>query len=482
MGDASTVDRLVAELHTGAPEEAGAFSIDAASAERKLRALRLDHPLHWVLVVLRGAVRAGATRVEVSERDGDLVMEWPEETALPAGDLLPTAALGSEGDAAGLREVLLGAFIGINHGLGEVEIASGSRMLVVDGGSIREREVRPTAGTRVVARGRLVAPLDGQRAELWVLRKRGRYLAIPLMVGRARASFGMDGDLDLDAQTIEVKPKHERFLRAGLVDADHGEVRLLADGVWLESITGDAFPPGFVAVLRRGHEVDAGQGSVIRDGEHNRAMDVARAVAKKQRKLDPPPSERLVARLERELESASEERELVGRAYVAGLVFGGLVVLLSLGFYFTRWTSTDGLLAALFMSVIAAGVAGFIGAGVVHTVDQARCEARARDERRSRFPPHHPGRRFVRRQLDARPMHARWKIIAVLTPGLVAGLYLPLLLGPGLEAKAAPVMAIPALIGAVLGLAFGSMFADIYTKRIHGGEDQRIELPPEPAL
>ncbi len=381
------VEQMVESLREGGEAETaepGTFSLDVESADRKLRELRLPNPHHWVLLAVRGMVRAGAKRMSSDERGdslelhGDVALELPAE----AGGCV-NAAAGSGGN--GLRQLVLAAYVGVRAGLRRVTIRAGTRRFVVQPDRVHLEEGEAIEGVLIVAEGQLSPDLDGQRVEQWVLRKRCRYLDARLTVGQDQVSAHRMMDIDLDSETLgfhgESDPEIE--VRFGCVPLEEGEVRLLVDGVWVDTVPRKRWHSGLVAVVRGDFELDAGESKVVQNDLYRRAL----AKAELDRPLErPSPSGR-----ERRSGHRKSARQAVGTMdweFVLGVAF-----VLPAASFFVRMEEDMVTNLGLCALIAVAAVPGWFL--LIRRLENALRIGDARTELLQSVPPHHPARSVV---------------------------------------------------------------------------------------
>ncbi len=465
------VDRIVDELRDGegvGEAEAGAFTLDLESAERKLRKISLPNPLHWVLLVLRGAVRAGATRVCSTEVDGRLRIELDRELALPE-DRGGFVNAGAGQGPRGLRELVLGAFVGVAAGLDEVSIQSGTRRYVVTRDGVVDEQVDRGAGVTIEARGRLVPPVDGERAEQWVLRKRGRYLELDLEVGGERASFGRGADIDLDAGAATVEGseaerasgRHTRAVTFGFVAQKRGEIRLLVDGVWVETLPRRRWKSGLVAVVSGELRLDAGQLHVVQDAGYEAAMERVEREARSARGSRDGMA--LMSRVHEDLAKGTEWTDRVVPGLFSYALAGMLIAPRSEKISYTWPGSALMVLVAVLASLMTFAV-------LKRLVLASHHEGRA-DRIRGKYPPHHPARHLARVLLahdDIWPMQV-YRITAGVGLVLAAG-------GVYVLATLTPPIPWPALAASSLTLAVGVIAAGVSRRVVENDIGPRPDL------
>ncbi len=467
--DTPLVDRMVDELREAGEAgevEAGGFSLDPARAERRLRELKLPNPLHWVLLALRGAVRGGATRVSADAPGRDLEMRWDAALALPEdpGRLFDAAV---RQEVPGLRELLLACFVGVGAGMHEVVIESGERRVRIHAEGTEVASGPAVEGTRLRTRGRIMRDLDRQRAELWVLRKRGRYLEIELLVGGEPAAFGFD-QVDLDAGPV-MQRERGPVRAAAMTVVERGEVRFLVDGVWVDEKPEWSLVAGLVVVVGGGLRLDAGEARIVKDAAFRAAMEAARAVKGRTRGEAGDRAE-----LEAEVKARAGASPTLWPVFAAAFVICAPIVFVALSI-------DEGMMMVLRL-IVATILGGMVSAAWTWSMFLLWSSVQGLRNRRwvqQRLPPHHPARSVGKELRRFLPQLAGGLAIA----GTAAGFFLLSLflgveadgrvvkgIGPALMATATVGGWATAIVGTVLWLALGMLF-----ERIEGE-------PPNPQL
>lgn len=240
--------------------------IDIEAELRKLTVAQLQGPWQLPAELVRRAVRAGATRIDVELSRGGCVVRDDGEP-LAADQLAELQAMLDPRAAAERRHQALLALEGAGGlallalaGLGATQIELRAR----SGGKRRQltwlsRHVHPTLseaadpsgprGTEVLLRG---AELDPARARAW-LRDVGRFVPGELRVDGQRINDGLRGYLASESFTIGPKDQPPR-LRGHVAVAAHGEqarVWLLHGGV-VATHLGLSAVPCFDAIVEIG--------------------------------------------------------------------------------------------------------------------------------------------------------------------------------------------------------------------------------------
>lgn len=196
------VDALVANLAGDHEGSSGHFSLSRDKAKESLREFLLSDPLTYVLLLVRGATRRGATRVEVQVDSRSLTMTFDGRPITGADfEGLYDSVFDRKADSLGLRELALGFNAALNLGFGQVRVESG------DGGEGATLEMRPDVsdrvstgkaaveGTRISIAGqaRSSTKRGSEQAELSILRKRCQYASLSLVVNGESVSKGGPG-------------------------------------------------------------------------------------------------------------------------------------------------------------------------------------------------------------------------------------------------------------------------------------------------
>ena len=305
-------DRLVEALRReGTPEGEGSFTLGSADAVSKLEVLRGEHPWSWVLHVARGLVRAGVS--QVAARDGlqhlgRLVLRSPEPIHMPTdvGALWPVVAGAAQSAYPGTREIILGMVMGCNDGLSRVELASGPTRLVVEGTDVQlwTEPDQADRGFWLRASGETAPRRQGRRAEIWALSERARFSPVQLDLGFVRPD--VPGSVVRDAIRLprgNARLELPSALRVtlGYSPGAPPEIRVVVDGVWIESRRVEAAPDGYIAVLAGDFQLDAALRRCVEDHQLTDALAKISAQLPRVGPVDPEDRRRVDDRVESDL-------------------------------------------------------------------------------------------------------------------------------------------------------------------------------------
>ncbi|MDC0667839.1 hypothetical protein [Nannocystis radixulma] len=261
MATDGRLNDLFDELRAGGEVDSrGSFTLDRAQARAKMQKFQLADARRYVLELVQAAVLRGATRIAFDIDADDMRMRFDGRPFTPAelDDLW--GSIFADGDGADLRGVRQLA-LGLNAALGlkprRIVVRSGSQQVVLAPGRDDAWTAidAPVAETTIHVAQRLhlglvvafFRDLRGSLGEEVHLRERCRY---------ARVAITLDG------VAIAGGPKIERALvvddlaepgvegAIGLVEHEPAaEVRLVKDGVWIDTHPLEGCGPGLVAIV-----------------------------------------------------------------------------------------------------------------------------------------------------------------------------------------------------------------------------------------
>lgn len=258
--DGPLTDLLDALREGGDVDSHGRFTLDRAQARAKMQKFQLADARRYVLELVQAAVLRGATAIEFAIDADDMRMRFdgPPFTAAELDDLW--GSIFADGDARPLRAVRQLA-LGLNAALGlapkRISICSGDRRLLLRPGRDDEHAALdpPLAGTEIHVERRLqlglfvdfFRNLGGRLGEQVHLRARCEYAPIPITLDGAPLVRGMH------VYGARVEQPFTATGVAGVValvgDARPAELRLVKDGVWIDTHSLEQCGPGIVAVV-----------------------------------------------------------------------------------------------------------------------------------------------------------------------------------------------------------------------------------------
>jgi hypothetical protein len=287
---ADGVDGLLGELRAGgAVDSQGRFTLDRAKAREKLQKFQLVDARRYVLELVQAAVLRGATDVAFDIDADDMRMRFDGQafTAEELDDLW--GSIFADGDGAplrGLRQLALGLNAALGLGPKRIVVRSGDQELrLVPGQADALRTVdEAIAGTTVhvvqrVALATVVGffrNIGGRLAEEVHLRERCRYAGIEVALDGVKIAFGATIEGALGEQKIA-----ERGVRGAVaVTARDGpaELRLIKDGVWIDTHELEGCGPGIVAVVEADElRKDVSLAKIVADEGLGRIVGLVRA-------------------------------------------------------------------------------------------------------------------------------------------------------------------------------------------------------------
>ena len=252
---------LLAELRgAGEVDSLGRFTLDRAQARAKMRRFQLVDARRYVLELVQAAALRGATRVDFEVDADDMFMRFDgrEFTAAELDDLWGSIfAEGDEPGLRGLRQLALGLNAALGLGPARIFVYSGDQRLLLrpDRDEALAPGERAIAGTAIHVEKRLTLSLlvDVLRNVSGTL---GEELHLHERCRHASLAISLDGEsivrgLHVEGAIVE-QPIAAPGVRGvvGLVaGARLAELRLLKDGVWIDSRPLAQCGPGVVAIV-----------------------------------------------------------------------------------------------------------------------------------------------------------------------------------------------------------------------------------------
>lgn len=253
---------LLAELRRdGAVDSSGRFTLDRVQARGKLQKFQLVDARRYPLELVQAAVLRGASRIDLSVDPGALHMRCDGEP-FAADELAELwTSLFADGDQPrlrALRQLALGLNAALGLGPEDIVVQSGDREVVLtaaDAEPTRRALADATPGFTVRVRharqfgllGGLLRDLGGALPEQIHVRERCAHADIDIRLDGGRVSRGLTVERRLAEAPIAADG-----LRGALALTDTArpaELRLVKDGVWIDSVPLPGCGPGLVAVV-----------------------------------------------------------------------------------------------------------------------------------------------------------------------------------------------------------------------------------------
>ncbi|MBL9102829.1 MAG: hypothetical protein JNL82_17915 [Myxococcales bacterium] len=285
------VDGLLGELRAGGEVDSrGRFTLDRAQAREKMQKFQLADARRYVLELVQSAVLRGATAIDFDIDADDMRMTFDGQ-AFAADELDDVwGSMFADGDdrsLRGLRQLALGLNAALGMGPRRIVVRSGdSELRLVPGHADALTKLeQPIAGTtiHVIKRVKLsllvgfFQNLGGVLAEEVYIKERCLH---------ARVRVTLDGTLVSQGPTVAGLLAEQRFeapeMRGAVIvhasDAKPAELRLIKDGVWIDSRALDECGHGLVAIvegelLRK----DASLAKIVADGGLEAVVEAVRS-------------------------------------------------------------------------------------------------------------------------------------------------------------------------------------------------------------
>ena len=255
---------LMDELRAGGDVDSqGRFTLDHAQARAKMQKFQLVDARRYVLELVQAAVLRGATRIALEIDTDDLNMHFDGApfTAAELDDLW--GSIFADGDGVELRATRQLA-LGLNAALGlrpaRIFVRSGDQELLLrpDRPEVLIKLEPPIAGTEIHVEQRLKLDLvldflrniRGKLGEEVYLRERCCHAPIAITIGGASIVRGMHVEGAIVEQPIAAPGVNGVLALTSLRPrAPAAELRLVKDGVWIDSQPLEQCGPGVVAVV-----------------------------------------------------------------------------------------------------------------------------------------------------------------------------------------------------------------------------------------
>lgn len=274
--EAPMTERLVATLTSEAVSDAAELAIESEPARKRIRGSQLPNPLRYVLDLVQAATLSGATHISFKFSAGDMQMSFDGDRLVPDDfdQLDAPRRFNEDARAAEARRFLSAAIrtalqidpllIQVESGSAGVELRPGHP----DRHSIREEVA---GSTRIHLRQRLgfglfrryVDHLGGHLTEEVLLQERCQHAHVPIEINGKEISKGhelpqvkffrtfrtdeLSGSLGI-APRPEVKPDHGGVQMSGETALSATLLRLVHNGVWVDTQLPIELLPGFLAL------------------------------------------------------------------------------------------------------------------------------------------------------------------------------------------------------------------------------------------
>lgn len=281
------VDDLLGELRAGGElDSQGRFTLDRAQARAKMQKFQLGDARRYVLELVQAAVLRGATTVRFDIDADDMHMAFDGQ-AFAAEELDDVwGSIFADGDAAplrGLRQLALGLNAALGLGPRRIVVRSGDCELRLTPGreDVLTREMARIEGTKIHVAQRIKLAvivgffknIGGTLAEEVHLKQR---------CGHSTVAITLDGAAIARGLTIaEVEHTFAVGGIRGVVGVtmrdDPAELRLIKDGVWIDTHPLDQVGPGIVAVVEgEALRKDVSLAKIVADEALGRVIGVVR--------------------------------------------------------------------------------------------------------------------------------------------------------------------------------------------------------------
>lgn len=257
------LDDLLSELRAeGEVDSRGSFTLDRKQARAKLQKFQLADPRRYVLELVQAAVLRGATRIDFEIDADDMHMRFDGRAFTPAelDDLWGSIfADGEDEHLRGLRQLALGLNAALGMAPKRIRVVSGTSSIELrpDRDDVLEQRRDALAQTHVHVEQRLklglvvdfLRNLTGTLSEEVYLQHRCAYSPIPITLDGKPLAQGLRLDDALATTTLELPDVAATGMIAWRTSEQPAELRLVKDGVWIDSHPLERVGPGFVAVV-----------------------------------------------------------------------------------------------------------------------------------------------------------------------------------------------------------------------------------------
>jgi hypothetical protein len=255
----SLLDELRAE---GEVDSLGRFTLDRAEARAKLQKFQLADARRYVLELVQAAVLRGATKIAFDIDADDMRMRFDGRVFTPAelDDLWGSIFADGDGeDLRGLRQLALGLNAALGTAPKRIIVRSGPTQVRMQPGredeittidpAITETTIHVEQRLTLVLVVEFLRDLTGLLSEELYLRERCRYSAIPITLDGRSITEGLTIADAIVSQSVEGPGLRGVIGLLPLNRTDKAELRLVKDGVWIDSHALDKCGPGLVAVV-----------------------------------------------------------------------------------------------------------------------------------------------------------------------------------------------------------------------------------------
>ena len=261
LSDLSGMSELLGELRAGGElDSRGRFTLDRAQARIKMQKFQLADPRRYVLELVQAALLRGASEVVFDIDADDMRMRFDGEgfRAEELGELW--ASIFADGDEPllrGQRQLALGLNAALGLGPRRITVRSGGHQLVLRPGADEVlTAIEPVViGTTIHVEQRVrlglivdfVRNIGGQLGEELHLRERCAHAPISVVLDGVKIAAGLTVAGALAAH--EFATGEMSGVIALLPGAAPASLRLIKDGVWIDTLPLEACGPGIVAVV-----------------------------------------------------------------------------------------------------------------------------------------------------------------------------------------------------------------------------------------
>lgn len=257
------LDDLLAELRSeGEVDSRGSFTLDRKQARAKLQKFQLADARRYVLELVQAAVLRGATRIDFEIDADDMHMRFDGRAFTPAelDDLWGSIFADGEGDdLRGLRQLALGLNAALGMAPKRIRVVSGTSRIELrpDRDDVLETVNGAATLTHVHVEQRLslglvvdfLRNLTGTLSEETYLHHRCSHCPIPITLDGKPLAQGLVLAGALATMPLELPDVDASGTIAWRLHDQPAELRLVKDGVWIDTHPLEQVGPGFVAVV-----------------------------------------------------------------------------------------------------------------------------------------------------------------------------------------------------------------------------------------
>ncbi|MCP4677656.1 MAG: hypothetical protein GY854_19495 [Deltaproteobacteria bacterium] len=272
----------------GESTQKGQFTIDRGVAREKLRKFQLEDPWSYPIELVQAAALLGAERIDIETRPEKLKMRFDGRplTREDFEQLYGAIFLDDRDSRLQARSQLA---LGINAAQAlatkRIRIVSGAdgvcaAMTIIPGQDDEIDTSKESAeGTLIeieYARqpGKSVSRDDGAKRSARFIRERCQYSKLDIYLNQEKISFGLT--LPSAVATVEIEDERAQGVAGVEPRCPDAEVRLVVDGVHIDTHKLKGLPPGLVAVVEDPRLIkDLAHGAVVRDKNFDHAVHEA---------------------------------------------------------------------------------------------------------------------------------------------------------------------------------------------------------------